>query len=234
MIIVKIDEIIDKLKSMGSRDPGDLKGMERYGINTSSTLGVISTPDMTDFARQLGKDHGLAQQLWKTGFREARILAFMIDDPAQVTPGQMDKWVEDFDSWDICDGTCLHLLSKTAPAVDKAFEWASHDEEFIKRAGFVMMACLSVGKRKVTDEQLASFLPVIERHCTDERNFVKKAVNWALRQVGKRNSYLNRLAVETARRIKTVDSKGARWIATDALRELTSEKVQVRLRRKSS
>ncbi|RPJ64011.1 MAG: DNA alkylation repair protein [Dehalococcoidia bacterium] len=228
------DEILEKLKSMGRLDAKDLKGMERYGINTSHTLGVISTPVIIDFARQLGKDHDLAKRLWETGYREARILAFMIDDPARVTSGQMDKWVGDFDSWDICDGTLLHLFSKCHLAIDKAFEWASHEEEFIKRAGFVMMACLAVGKRKVTDVQLAAFLPVIERGSTDERNFVKKAVNWALRQIGKRNSHLNSLAVKTGQRIKSMDSKSARWIAADALSELTSEKVQLRLSKKSA
>ena len=217
---------------MGSRDPKDLKGMERYGINTSHTLGVISTPDMMEFARQLGKDHDLALQLWETGFREARILAFMIDDLEQVTSEQMDNWVRTFDSWDICDGTCLHLFSKSSLAVDKAIEWTSYNEEYIKRAGFVMMACLSVGKRKVTDDQLAAFLPIIEQAAIDERNFVKKAVNWALRQVGKRNSYLNKLAIETGQRIKMKDSKSARWIAADALRELTSDKVRTRLSKK--
>jgi 3-methyladenine DNA glycosylase AlkD len=228
------DEILEKLRSMGSLDPKDLKGMARYGINTSRTLGAISTPVMTAFARQLGKDHAMAQQLWETGFREARILAFMIDDPEKVTSKQMDSWTASFDSWDICDGTCLHLFSKCHLAVEKALEWAAHDEEYIKRAGFVMMACLSVGKRKVTDDQLAAFLPVIERASTDERNFVKKAVNWALRQIGKRNSYLNSLAIKTGQRIKALDSKSARWIAADALRELTGEKVQLRLSRKSS
>ncbi|MBN1375784.1 MAG: DNA alkylation repair protein [Dehalococcoidia bacterium] len=229
---MNVDQILDKLRALGSLDPVNLKGMQRYGINTSHTLGVISTPAMTAFARQLGKDHKLAQQLWATGYREARILAFMIDDPAQVTPGQMDEWAGDFDSWDICDSTCLHLFSRTAPAVDKAFEWASNNEEFIKRAGFVMMACLSVGKRKVSEEQLASFLPVIERESIDERNYVKKAVNWALRQIGKRSTRLNRLSVQAGHRIKALDSKTARWTASDALRELTGEKVQSRLSRK--
>ncbi len=229
---MKVNEIIGRLKSMGSRDPKDLKGMERFGINTSRTLGAVSTPDMMGFARQLGKDHDLAQRLWETGFREARILAFMIDDPEKVTSEQMGSWVKDFDSWDICDGTCLHLFSKCRPAVDKAIEWTSDDKEYVKRAGFVMMACLSVGKRKVTDDQLAAFLPIIERASIDERNFVKKAVNWALRQIGKRNNYLNKLAIETGQRIKIKDSKSARWIAADALRELTSEKVRMRLSKK--
>jgi 3-methyladenine DNA glycosylase AlkD len=233
MSAMKVNEIIATLKSMGSRDPKDLKGMERFGINTSHTLGVVSTPAMMEFARQLGKDHDLAQQLWETGFREARILAFMIDSPEQVTSEQMDSWTGTFDSWDVCDGTCLHLFSKCGLAVDKAIEWTSHNEEYIKRAGFVMMACLSVGKRKVTDDQLAAFLPIIECASIDERNFVKKAANWALRQVGKRNNYLNKLAIEAGQRIKMKDSKSARWIAADALRELTSDKVRMRLSKKT-
>jgi len=231
---MNIDEIIAALKSMGSRDPKDLKGMERYGINISRTLGAVSTPSMMKLARQLGKDHALAQRLWTTGFREARILAFMTDDPEQVTARQMDSWVEDFDSWDICDGTCLHLFSKSSLAFDKALEWTSLNEEYVKRAGFVLMACLAVGKRKTNDDQLAAFLPIIERESGDERNYVKKAVNWALRQIGKRNNYLNKLAVEAGERIKSRDSKTARWIASDALCELTSEKVILRLSKKSS
>lgn len=219
---------------MGSMDPKNLKGMERYGINISHTLGVISTPDMMKFARELGKNHDLAQQLWQTGFREARILAFMTDDPEKVTSQQMDAWVKTFDSWDICDGTCLHLFSKCRMAAGKAIEWSSSDEEYIKRGGFVMIACLSVGKREISDNQLAGFIPLIEREAVDERNYVKKAVNWALRQIGKRSNYLNRLAVEACLRIRSTDSKSARWIAADALRELNSEKVRERLSKKTS
>jgi 3-methyladenine DNA glycosylase AlkD len=231
---MKTEEVIHALKSVASQDPDDYKGMARYGINISRSLGIVSTPDMTKLARQLGRDHTMAEQLWVAGFRETRILAAMIDDPALVTPGQMDEWVKDFDSWDVCDGTCLHLFSKTSPAVEKAVEWSGSHEEFIKRAGFVMMACLSVGKRRVTDEQLAAFLPVIERESSDERNFVKKAVNWALRQIGKRNVRLNKLAIESGERIRKQGTKNARWISADALRELTGEKVQARLSKKAS
>jgi 3-methyladenine DNA glycosylase AlkD len=234
MAVMKVEEIVARLKSMGSMDPRNLKGMERYGINISHTLGAISTPVMMKFARELGKDHDLAQHLWQTGFREARVLAFMIDDPAKVTPQQMDSWVKDFDSWDICDGACLHLFSKTPRAAGKAVEWSSSEEEYIKRAGFVMMACLSVGKREITDNQLAGFLSIIERAASDERNYVKKAVNWALRQIGKRSNYLNRLAVEACLRIRAMDSKSARWIAADALRELNSEQVRLRLNKRPS
>jgi 3-methyladenine DNA glycosylase AlkD len=228
------DEIVDLLRSLASHNPDDLKGMQRYGINISRTLGVISTPNMMKLARGLGKDHALALQLWEKGFRETRILAALTDDPAQVTLDQMENWVTDFDSWDVCDGICLHLFSKSKLAPAKAVEWSSRDEEFAKRAAFTLIACLAVGKRGITDEQLAAFLPIVEREATDERNYVKKAVNWALRQIGKRDIRLNRLAIDACRRIQRLDSKSARWIAADALRELTGEKVITRLSRKKA
>ncbi|MBU0979522.1 MAG: DNA alkylation repair protein [Nanoarchaeota archaeon] len=221
------DAIIRKLKSMGSEK--DRIGMARYGINVEKAFGV-SIYKLRPFAKEIGKDHGLALELWKTGIHEARMLAVFIDDPAQVTESQMESWAKDFDSWDIVDQCVAHLFDRTLFAYKKAYEWAERDEEFIKRAGFVFMAALSVHDKKADDKQFEKFFPLIKKHCTDERNFVKKAVNWAVRQIGKRNKALNKKAIKLAKDIKKIDSKAARWIASDALRELESEKVQKRFK----
>ncbi len=203
--------------------------MARYGINPHNTLGV-SIPNLRKLARQAGKDHTLALELWDSGIHEAHILAGMVDDPGLVTQKQMDSWVKDFDSWDVCDQVCLNLFSKTATAFEKALEWSGHPEEFVKRAGFSLMACLAIGDKKAPDARFEIFMQAIERESSDERNYVKKAVNWALRQVGKRNLRLNRSAIQVAERIYKRDSKSARWIASDALRELTDEKIRARLK----
>ncbi len=154
----------------------------------------------------------------------------MVDDPKMVTKKQLESWVKDFDSWDVCDECCMNLFVKTEFAYQKASEWSSNGKEFIKRAAFVLMACLAVSDRKAVDIKFESFFPLIKREAGDNRNFVKKAVNWALRQIGKRNLNLNKRAIETAEEIQRMDSRSARWIASDAIRELTSEAVQERLR----
>ena len=177
--------------------------------------------------------HKLALELWEKGIYEARAVAFLIDDPKLVTRKQMNAWAKDLDNWATVDGACCYLFCRTPFAYDKAFEWAEDKREFVKRAGFSMMAYLAVHDKKASDDKLSAFLPVIERHSDDERNFVKKAVNWALRQIGKRNLHLNQLAIETARRIKEQNTRSARWIAADALRELQNEKVTERLRTKA-
>jgi 3-methyladenine DNA glycosylase AlkD len=225
---MQVNEVIEQLRSRANPTPENLKGMARYGINTERAL-CVSTPDMRKLAKQIGKDHALTLQLWKAGWRETRILAAMVDDPAQVTGEQMDQWVMGFDSWDVCDATCLYLFSWTGLACEKALHWSAREEEYVKRAGFALMACLAVGKRKPGEERLAAFLPIIERESWDGRNYVMKSVNWALRQVGKNNLRLNQLAVESAERIKLQGTKSARWIAADALRELTSEKTLSRV-----
>jgi 3-methyladenine DNA glycosylase AlkD len=225
---MQVTEVIDQLKSQADPTPENLKGMARYGINTERAL-CVSTPDMQKLGRLIGRDHALALELWKAAWRETRILAAMVDDPAQVTSEQMEGWVMDFDSWDVCDATCLYLFSWTRLACEKALHWSSREEEYVKRAGFTLMACLAVGKRKPGEDRLAAFLPIIEREAWDGRNYVKKSVNWALRQVGKHNLCLNKLAVESAQRIKLQGTKSARWIAADALRELNSEKTLSRI-----
>jgi 3-methyladenine DNA glycosylase AlkD len=221
-----LDEAVSRLKSLGN--PENIAGMARFGINPKGTLGV-SLPAMQKLAKSIGNDHALAKGLWSTGIHEARILAGLIDDPDLVTAKQMDSWVRDFDSWDVCDQVCSVLFDKTRFAYDKAFEWSARKEEFVKRAGFVMMAALSVHDKKASDGKMEKFFPVIIREADDERNFVRKAVNWALRQIGKRNKRLNAKAIKVAEQIQEMDSKSARWIASDALRELKSEAVRARL-----
>jgi len=223
---MQCEEVLHRLRSLAS--PENVAGMARFGINPHDTLG-ISVPTLRKLAKEIRRDHALAQELWASGVHEARSLAAMIDDPRQVTEEQMERWVADFDSWDVCDGCCADLFDKTPFAYRKAVAWAARDEEFVKRAGFALMAWLAVHDKKAPDEAFAAFLPVISRESGDARNFVKKAVNWALRQIGKRNAALNAMAVHTAREIQSTGSRPGRWIASDALRELTSERVRERL-----
>ena len=223
---MQYNEIIQKIKSLAN--PENVAGMARFGINVTSAYG-ISVYTLRKMAKEIGKDHELALELWESGIHEARLLACLIDRPDMVTGEQMENWVQDFDSWDVCDVCCGHLFDRTALAYQKAREWSERREEFVKRAGFALMAALSVHDKKASDEAMSEFLPIIKREATDERNFVKKAVNWALRQIGKRNLKLNEMAIKTAGEIKQIDSKSARWIAGDAIRELTSEKVQKKL-----
>jgi 3-methyladenine DNA glycosylase AlkD len=218
--------VIQILQSLG--DPKAVAGMARYGIRAAHALGV-SAPQLRRLARDVGQDHSLAARLWKTGIYDARILATLVDDPARVTAAQMERWAGDFDSWAACDAACCCLFDKTPFAWDKAVEWAGREPEYVRRAGFVLMAALAVHDKKAPDERFEAFLPLIVKHASDKRNFVKKGVNWALRQIGKRNTHLNALAVRTAEQIRQIDSRSARWIASDALRELTSDKIQARL-----
>lgn len=210
-------EVVKQLKKLSN--PKNILGMARFGINPKNTLGV-SIPDLRNLAKKIGHNHLLAQQLWQSQIHEAKILAGFIDDPKLVTEKQLETWVKDFDSWDVCDQVCSNLFDKTDFAWKKAVEWSNRKEEFVKRAGFVLMACLSVHDKKTKDSEFIKFLPIIKREATDERNFVKKAVNWALRQIGKRNKFLNKEAIKAADEIQKLDSKSAKWIAGDALREL--------------
>lgn len=221
-----VHQLLTRLK--GCSNPETLAGMARYGIITDKALG-IKIPVLRQIAKEIGKNHILADELWQTNYLEARMLASMIDEPSKVREEQMELWVKEFNSWDICDQVCSNLFEKTALAYPKAFEWAERQEEFTKRAGFVLMARLAVSDKEAPDSRMEEFFPVIIAGSTDERNFVKKAVNWALRQIGKRNIPLNLKAIEIARVIKQIDTKTARWIAADALRELTGPEVQKRL-----
>ncbi len=224
----EVTTVLEELKSKGH--PESLAEAERYGLRSKGML-CVPMPVISKMAKRIGTDHRLAQRLWATDMYDARLLAAMIDDPGQVTEEQMDLWVEGFDSWAICDGVCIHLFNETKCAYEKAFEWARRKEEFVRRAGFALMASLSVHDKKAEDSLFLRFLPLIERHSKDERTYVKKAVNWSLRQIGKRNLRLNKKAIETGERIQAMDSKSARWIASDALRELKSKKVQERLKK---
>lgn len=223
---MQANQILKKLKSQAK--PKNVEGMTRFGINPKNTYGV-SIPVLRKMAKEIGKDHRLALQLWDSGIHEARILAGLIDEPDKVTERQMEKWVKDFDSWDVCDQVIGNLFDRTKFAYLKAFAWSKRKEEFVKRAGFVMMATLSVHDKEAKDRKFEQFLPIIKRESIDERNFVKKAVNWALRQIGKRNKALNKKAIAVAKEIQRMDAKSAKWIANDALRELTGEAVQKRL-----
>jgi 3-methyladenine DNA glycosylase AlkD len=223
---MRTQEIVRELRAKAS--PKNVEGMARFGIRSKDILG-ISIYDLRPMAKQIGKDHTIAAELWSTGIHEARLLAGFIDDPKKVTEKQMEAWAADFDSWDIVDQVCSSLFDKTPYAYAKAVEWSSREEEFVKRAGFVLMAALSVHDREAPDRAFTRFFPIIKREATDDRNFVKKAVNWALRQIGKRDIALNKSAVKLAREIQKIDSKSARWIAADALRELESDKVRKRL-----
>lgn len=226
--LVSVKDVLEKLRSKSR--PDQLAGMARYGISIERRLGV-SVPDMRKLAKEIGKDHKLALDLWKTGIAEARMVAAMVDDPAKLTEEQMEDWVKGFNSWDVCDGVCLNLFEKNQLAWKKIIDWSAREEEFVKRTAFSLIACLAWHDKKASDEKLIELLPVIVRGATDERNFVKKAVNWALRNIGKRNLNLNKAAIGAAKEIQRIDSKAARWVAADAIRELSGEAVQARLRR---
>lgn len=231
-INIKTIQILDALRSQAN--PAALEGMARFGINTTGTLGGISLPTLRRMARAYRGDHPLALALWDSGIHEARILASLVDDPRQVTPEQMERWAVEFDSWDICDQVCSNLFAHTPYAVEKAREWSTRPEEFIKRAGFTLIAALAVHAKFMADEVFLDFLPMIRREAVDRRNFVRKAVNWALRQIGKRNAALNRAAIQTAREMLASGERSMRWVASDALRELESSKVQERLAKGTS
>ena len=228
---MRLNHVIAELKSMGN--PKAAAGMARYGIKADRALGV-SIPQLQDLAKKIGKSHKLAEALWSSAVHEARILACMIDDPQQITADRLDRWAIEFDSWDLCDQCCNRLFRKTPFARQKALAWAGRPEEFVKRAGFVLMAVLAVHDKKAADKQFEPFFRRIKAEACDERNFVKKAVNWALRQIGKRNRSLNKKAIRVAEEIRHFESKAARWVARDALRELRSEDVQKRLSGRAS
>jgi 3-methyladenine DNA glycosylase AlkD len=236
----EVADILAELRGMGSED--NRAGMARYGINVENAFGV-SIYQLRKVAKRLGTDHGLALALWATGNHEARLLACFVDDPALVSDQQFEAWARDFDSWDICDQATTSLFDLTKHAWSKAVTWARRDQEWVKRAGFALMAGLAVHDKSAGNRAFLRLLPVIERGASDERNFVKKAVNWALRNIGKRNRVLNAAAIACAERIRSAANqraggerggdpaaRSARWVANDALRELSSAKVQARLK----
>jgi 3-methyladenine DNA glycosylase AlkD len=223
--------VLRELKEVA--DPKVRAKLAYFGVNVPKAYG-ISAPVLHAFARHIGKDQSLAEELWSTAIHEARILAALIGEAEKITAAQMELWVRDFDSWDLVDTACCYLYAHAKPAWDKVYEWSSRRSEFEKRAAFSLAAYLAYKDKAAGDRKFERFLAVIERESYDERNFVRKAVNWALRNIGKRNLRLNAAAIRSAERIRQQDSRTSRWIAADALRELKSEAVQARLRRKAS
>lgn len=227
---MEFEDIIKELESLSN--PEDIAGMARFGIEANRAYGV-RMPELTRIAKETGRNHELAEELWRYGYTETRILACMIDDPGLVTEEQMERWVLEFNSWDVCDQCCMKLFRKTPFAYQKIEEWSKREEEFVKRAAFTLIATLAVHDKKADDRKFEELFPIIIRESCDERNFVKKAVNWALRQIGKRNLNLNKKAIAIAEEINQLDSRSAKWIAKDAIKELRSEKIQERLQDKA-
>jgi len=222
--------VLRELKALA--DPRVRAKMAYFGVDVPKAHG-ISAPVLHALAKRIGKNHRLAQQLWAPGIHEARILAALIGESEKVTAVEMERWVRDFDAWDVVDSACCYLYAYAKPAWSKAAAWSRRPEEFVKRASFSLIAYLTYKDEAAANARFVRFLRVIEREAHDERNFVKKAVNWALRNIGKRNLRLNREAIRAAERIRRQDSRSARWIAADALRELRSDAVQARLQRKA-
>ena len=220
-----VNDIIKKLKSKAN--PANLEGMARYGISTANRLGN-SIPFLRKLAKEIGKDHELALKLWEKGIDETRILASMIGDENKLTETQAEKWVVDFNSWDVCDQVCMNLFKKLPFAEKKIKEWSKREEEFIKRAAFSLIACIAVYYKEKPDNEFIKFFPLIKKSSTDERNYVKKAVSWALRNIGKKNKNLNKEVIKFAKELEKTDSKSARRIARDTLKDIQREKVRKR------
>ena len=222
-----IADIVSELRRMA--DPAVVQGLSRFGLPTETALG-ITAPKLRALAKRIGKNQALSLKLWTTDIHEARVLAALVGDPEKVTKRQMARWAGDFDSWGVCDACCGVLFVQTPHAMEMAFRWCRDKREYVKRAGFVLMASMAVHQKFLDDREFVPMLRAIREQSADGRGFVKKAVNWALRQIGKRNHHLNILAIETAARIQSIDSPAARWVASDALRELRSDAVQRRLK----
>lgn len=224
-----VEDVLKKLKEKAN--PDNVKGMARYGMTAEKRLGV-SVPDMRMLAKEMGKSYELALELWKTGIPEAKIVAAMVAEPEKLTEERMEDWVKEIDSWDVCDQVCMNLFEKNPLAWKKIFDWSEREEEFVKRTAFSLIACLAWHDKKAEDSKFIELLPLIKREATDERNYVKKAVNWALRNIGKRNPNLNKIAIDAAKEIQEIDSKTARWVASNAIKELESDAVQKRFKKK--
>jgi 3-methyladenine DNA glycosylase AlkD len=212
-----VKEIIQEMRSLA--DPASLEGKARFGITTTTALG-LSVPQLRSIAARTGKNQALAEQLWGAGIHEARILAAMVGEPHVISSLTMDRWSADFDSWDLCDACCCDLFDRTPHAWTKIAKWSAHNREFVRRAGFATLAAIAVHDKELADQPFLDALPLIEKYAFDDRNFVRKAVNWALRNIGKRNARLGEAAIACAERVRAQNSRAARWIAADALREL--------------
>jgi len=221
-----VNDIVAKLKSKAN--PDNLKGMARYGISTTNRLGV-SIPELRKTAKELGKNHKLASQLWAKGIDETKILASMIGEEDKLTEVQCEKWVVDFNSWDVCDQVCMNLFRKMPFAGKKIKEWSKRKEEFVKRAAFSLIACVAVHYKEMPDGEFIKFFSVIKKASTDERNYVKKAVSWALRNIGKKNKNLNKEVIKFAQEMERVDCKSAKWIARNTLKDIQRKTVTKKL-----
>ena len=221
-----VDQAMEKLRL--DADPSSLKGMARFAIDTTNTLGV-SMPKIRAIGKQITKDHDLAQQLWDVGINEAKILASLVDHAKWVTGPQMDAWANEFNSWDVCDQVCGNLFDKTPLIDEKILAWCNEEKEFVRRAAFALIAWRAVHDKKSSDEDFLAYLPLIEKASDDNRNFVKKAVNWALRQIGKKSAALHGPALKLAQKLADSSDKAARWIGKDALKELDGEIIRQRL-----
>jgi 3-methyladenine DNA glycosylase AlkD len=219
-------EIVASLRRLGTKKARD--GMARYGLPSHNALGV-GVGQLQALAKRIGRSHELALALWKTGFYEARMLAAFVDEPARVTPAQMDRWCADFDNWGICDTVCFHLFDRTPHAWTKVTQWSRRGDEFVKRGAFALLWGLTVHDKLAGDEPFANGLELVDRAAIDNRHFVKKAVNMALRAIGKRSPALNAAALRVAQRLADSADATARWVGKDALRELTSASVARRL-----
>jgi 3-methyladenine DNA glycosylase AlkD len=217
---MKVKEIVRELR--GLANPGDLEGMARFGIDVRSRLGV-HVPQLRAMAKRIGKDQGLAEQLWDTGILDARTLASLIADPAAISRSTMDRWVRDLTSWDVCDACCCDLFDRTPYVWQKIPKWAADKREFVRRAAFSTLAGAAVHDKSAPDERFVEGLKLIEKYAFDDRNYVRKAVNWALRNIGKRNARLLPAAVACAERVREQGTRAARWIAADALREFRAK-----------
>jgi len=223
-------EVLAWLKRRGTRRT--VEGMARYGIKAKRAFGVPMGA-LLSLRKRLGKDHALATALWESGWYEARLLAALVGDPQLVTRRQMNAWAAGFENWGDCDTVCFHLFDRTPFAWEKARQWSASPREFVKRAGFALMACLALHDKAAPDQRFLAFLSLIEKGAHDERNFVKKAVNWALRAIGRRNLPLNEAALEVAKRLALSQETSCRWVGKDALRELSNRKVRSRLARRA-
>ena len=222
------DEVVQHLLELAA--PDQLDGMARYGMTVDNRLG-IKIPELRKLAKQIGRDHELARELWESEYAEARILASMVDEPLAVTSEQMEAWVKDFDSWDVCDQVCMNLFDRTPLAWTKVYQWAEREEEYVKRAAYALIACLAWHDKTAADERFLAMLPLIVYGSEDDRNYVKKGVSWALRHIGKRNATLHEAALATAAELQQMDSSPARWIGRDAARDLNRETTLKRLQK---
>lgn len=228
LVTPSVHQILDRLRTLANTK--NVQGMARFGMTSEGRLG-ISMPQLRLFARKTGTSHPLALALWKTSIPEARILASMIADPQELTEGQMDGWVKGFNSWDVCDQVCLNLFVRSPYAWKKVLAWSVRKEEYVRRAAFALLACLAVHDKNTADRMFAGALSLVARAATDDRNFVKKAVNWALRGIGKRSWHLNTAALKTARIIQQMPSTSAHWIAGNAIKELENPAIRNRIKR---